>query len=96
MKKLIYLSLCCLSICAPVCASEDDAALEKSCKVTREQAHRIALKEVPGTITDTDIDKSVEGTIYWSVDVKPTKGVEREVHINAQSGAVIRIEKDDD
>lgn len=40
-----------------------------------------------GTITDTDVEKAANGKCYWSIDVKPTKGVEKEIHIDGQTGA---------
>lgn len=97
MKRyfLLGMSLMLLSSAAAR-ADDDDQALEKQCKISRAKAHEIACKRVAGTVTDTDIEKTKAGKLYWSIDVRPAKGVEKEVHIDGQSGVILSVKNDDD
>ena len=71
-------------------------AQNSQCKITASQAQEIAVKQVAGTVMDTDIERTANGKCYWSVDVKPTNGAEKEVNIDGQTGSVMSIEEDSD
>lgn len=98
MKKLILAAIA-LFVTTGSAYADGDNKVEKSAKVQREQAKAIALKEVPGTITDCDIEKRKTG-LFWYIDIKPTdtKSVKKQVKLDANSGAVLSVtdDKDDD
>lgn len=97
MKHLSLAMCLALGAFSAACADDDDQALEQQSKITRAQAQKIALERVPGTVSDTDIEKTSAGKLYWSVDVRPAKGgAEKEVEVDATSGAVLSVKDDDD
>jgi uncharacterized membrane protein YkoI len=57
--------------------------------VSLDQARAIALKAVPGKITDQELEKEKGGSgLRYSFDIK-TSGATREVGVDAKSGAVL-------
>jgi uncharacterized membrane protein YkoI len=100
MKKLI-LAAAALLLTTSSAFADGDNKVEKQAKIPREEAKKIALKEVPGTITDCDIEKRKTG-LFWYIDVKPTNttGIKKEVKLDANTGAVLSVkeepEDDDD
>ncbi len=77
--------------------ADGDNKLEKSVKVDRESAKTIALAEVPGTITDIDLEKKKD-IVYWTVDVKPTdpKQKKKEIRIDANTANILSVKEDSD
>lgn len=95
MKKLILAALFGTVAVTPTFA-DHDLSLEKHCTVKRSQAQSIALVAFPGTITDTDVEKTADGKYYWSIDIRPASGPEKEVHVCGHTGTVLGVELDDD
>ena len=64
--------------------------LASAAKVSIDQARVIALKAVPGTITDQELEKERGGSgLRYSFDIK--RGAKTyEVGVDAQSGAVLQ------
>lgn len=77
--------------------ADGDNKLEKSVKVDRETAKTIALSEVPGTITDIDLEKKKD-LVYWAVDIQPsdTKQKKKEVRIDANTANILSVKEDTD
>ena len=96
MKKLILAALA-LFITTSAAYADGDNKVEKSAKIQREQAKAIALKEVPGTITDCDIEKRKKA-LFWMIDITPTdtKLKKKQVKLDANTGAVLSVTDDDD
>ncbi|WP_420339056.1 PepSY domain-containing protein [Roseibium sp.] len=59
------------------------------------QAIEIALKEVPGTVQETEFERE-DGKEIFEIEIVTADGVEMEVEIDAASGTVLEIEQDDD
>lgn len=59
--------------------------------ISLQDAQRIALYHVPGTVIDIELDDG-----KWEVEICATDGRVHEVKINARTGHVIEIEVDDD
>lgn len=95
MKKILLSAVASILSSGPAFADDDHKILESSCKISRKQAQDIAVARISGAITDVDLETK-NGKPYWSIDIKPSKDVEREVHIDALSGAVLSVENDDD
>lgn len=63
--------------------------LTKQAKISMEQARVIALKAVPGKITDAELEKEKGGSgLRYSFDIK-TRAIEREVGVDAMTGAIL-------
>ena len=68
--------------------------LEKTAKITMQQATEIALKARPGQITDKELEREADGSgLRYSFDVK-SKGTTFEVGVDAQTGAVLENAKE--
>jgi uncharacterized membrane protein YkoI len=78
---------------------DDDEELsaedKKKVKITLEQAKAIALKRVPGTILDAELEKE-HGRIQYAIDVCDAKGILWDVEIDAVTGDVLQAVEDDD
>jgi len=96
MKKLILAAIA-LLVTTSSAYADGDNKVEKSAKIPRDQAKAIALKEVPGTITDCDIEKRKTG-LFWMIDITPTdtKLPKKQVKLDANTGAVLSVTDDDD
>lgn len=96
MKKPI-LAVIALFLTTTIAYADGDNKVEKSAKIPREQAKAIALKEVPGTITDCDIEKRKKA-LFWMIDITPTdtKLKKKIVKLDANTGAVLSVTDDDD
>lgn len=65
----------------------------KQAKITMEQAKEIALKRLPGTITDQELEKE-KGKLLYSFDIKDPNGKTFDVEIDARTGSVLKVEED--
>lgn len=71
-----------------------DAKLAKQAKITMEQAREAALKRAPGTIESGELEKE-KGKLVYSFDIRTADGMITEVWVDAKSGAIINVEKED-
>lgn len=75
------------------------AKYSKEAKITMEQAKAIALKRVPGVITDEDLEKE-RGRLQYAFDIKSADGKVFDVEVDAKTGKIIKAvldtEDDDD
>ncbi|MEP7039431.1 MAG: PepSY domain-containing protein [Acidobacteriota bacterium] len=69
------------------------AKLSKDAKITMEQARAIALKRVPGTITEEDLEKE-KGRLQYAFDIKDANGKVFDVEIDAKTGKVLKADAD--
>ena len=60
-------------------------------KVTIEQAIKTASEKVPGKVVEAELEKKHD-TLVWEVEVVTADNKVMEVHIDAESGAVIDVE----
>lgn len=60
-------------------------------KITEEQAKATALKAVPGNVTSIVIEKKGGKQVYV-VEIAPRGGGEKDVHIDLDTGQVLRVE----
>lgn len=72
---------------------DDDRAELDAATVTLTGAIEAALAEVPGELEDADLDED-DGTVAWKVSIRESDGAEREVHLDAADGDVLRVEND--
>jgi uncharacterized membrane protein YkoI len=71
------------------------AKYAKEAKITMEQAKEIALKRVPGTITDQDLEKE-RGKLMYSFDIRDANGKVFDVEIDAKTGKVLKAVEDNE
>jgi hypothetical protein len=70
-------------------ALADNAALLKEAKVSEAKAREIALKQAPGTVKSSELEKE-KGTLVWSFDITNAKGGGiTEVLVSAIDGHVV-------
>ncbi len=62
--------------------------MAKKAKVSVEEASASALKELPGTIIEAELENE-HGSLMWDIEVVTTDGTIREVHIDALTGKVV-------
>ncbi len=63
--------------------------------LTEEQVIEIALMEVPGEVTEVELEER-RGNNYYEVEITAEDGSEMEVKIAAESGEVLKVKADDD
>lgn len=73
-------------------SGDEDEPAQPNTKITKEEARRIALNEVKGTVTDIELDDE-DGVIVYEVEIE-TKTKEAQVIINAFSGEVNSVTKE--
>ena len=62
-------------------------------KVTIDQAIKTASEKVPGKVVEAELEKKHD-TVVWEVEVVTAENKVMEVHIDAESGAVIDVEEE--
>ena len=73
--------------------SKETVAMAAAAKVTIEQAIKTASEKVPGKLVEAELEKKHD-TLVWEVEVVTADKKVMEVHINAESGAVIDVEEE--
>lgn len=71
--------------------SKETVEMAATAKVTIDQAIKTALEKVPGKVVEAELEKKHD-TLVWEVEVVTAENKVMEVHINAESGAVIDVE----
>ena len=61
------------SVAGAAAAKADKAALLKEAKISEAKAREIALKQAPGTVKSSELEKE-KGTLVWSFDIANEKG----------------------
>ena len=73
--------------------SKETIEMAATAKVTIDQAIKTALEMVPGKVVEAELEKKHD-TLMWEVEVVTAENKVMEVHINAESGAVIDVEEE--
>jgi uncharacterized membrane protein YkoI len=71
--------------------SKEIVGMVAKAKVTIDQAIKTALEKVPGKVVEAELEKKHD-TLVWEVEVVTAENKVMEVHIDADSGAVIDVE----
>ncbi|HXH68827.1 MAG TPA: PepSY domain-containing protein [Pyrinomonadaceae bacterium] len=74
---------------------EMQAKLAKQAKITIEQARKIALERVAGTITEEEIEME-NGILVYSIEIRDANGKTQDVEVDAKTGEIVRVEPEDD
>lgn len=65
--------------------------MAEAAKVTIDQAVKTASEKVPGKVIEAELEKKHDKTV-WEVEIMTDDKTIKEVHIDADSGAVIDVE----
>jgi uncharacterized membrane protein YkoI len=64
-------------------------------KKTLAEAEALALQAVPGTVVESELERE-RGRWVYSVEIRPARGGEVEVLIDANDGSTVAVEADED
>jgi len=88
-----------LALSGPVFADEKEhesgkgkADMAAAAKVTIDQAIKTASEKVQGKVIEAELEKKHDKTV-WEVEVLTSENKVMEVHVDADSGAVIDVEE---
>lgn len=70
--------------------SKKHKQLAKEAKITKQQAQETALKQAPGKIIESDLERE-GGKLLYSFDIKTDAGI-KEVQIDAIDGKILKVE----
>jgi uncharacterized membrane protein YkoI len=73
--------------------SKETVEMAAKAKVTIDEAIKTASEKVPGKVVEAELEKN-HNTLVWEVEVVTAENKVMEVHIDAESGAVIGVEKE--
>ena len=73
--------------------SKETLEMAAKAKVTIDQAIKTASEKVPGKVVEAELEKK-HNTLVWEVEVVTAENKVMEVHIDAESGAVIDVEEE--
>ena len=73
--------------------SKETVEMAATAKVTIDQAIKTASEKVPGKVVEAELEKK-HNTLVWEVEVVTEENKVMEVHIDAESGAVIDVEEE--
>ncbi|EPD53829.1 hypothetical protein HMPREF1210_00652 [Paenisporosarcina sp. HGH0030] len=73
---------------------ENSAQLQKSAKISSKEAEAIALKKVPGTVKESELEEE-DGVLIYGFEVQTTSGDVKDVKVNAKNGDIFKVENDD-
>ena len=72
---------------------QESANLAKQAKITEVESKAIALQQVPGTVTDVELEDE-DGTAVYGVEVQAKDGSKQDVKVDAQTGKIVKVEND--
>ncbi|AMX00331.1 PepSY domain-containing protein [Rummeliibacillus stabekisii] len=74
---------------------QEQQQLEKEAKISAEESTSIALKEVKGQVTDTELEDE-DGAVVYGVEITDDQGKKHDVKIDAKTGKVLKVDVDDE
>ena len=73
--------------------AKETIEMAATAKVTIDQAIKTASEKVPGKVVEAELEKKHDALV-WEVEVVTAENKVMEVHIDAESGAVIGVEEE--
>ena len=73
--------------------SKETVEMAAMAKVTIDQAIKTATDKIPRKVVEAELEKK-HGMLVWEVEVVTAENKVMEVHIDAESGAVIDVEEE--
>lgn len=83
------------SVSAP---DQSGSSLQELAKIDQAAAERAALKAVPGTVHETELETSDNGYVVYDIEVAGDDGKSHEVKVDAGNGEILHqdLEEQDD
>ncbi len=81
------------SVSAP---DQNDSSLQQLAKVDQAAAEQAALKAVPGTVHETELETSDNGYVVYDIEVAGDDGKNHEVKVDAGNGEVLHQDLEDE
>ncbi len=81
------------SISAP---AHNEASLQKLAKIDQAAAEQAALKAVPGTVHETELETSDNGYVVYDIEVAGDDGKSHEVKVDAGNGEILHQDLEDE
>lgn len=78
-----------------VSEQQEQQQLEKEAKISAEESTTIALKEVKGQVTQTELEDE-DGTVVYGVEITDDQGKKHDVKVDAKTGKVLKVDVDDE
>jgi len=73
--------------------SKETVEMAAKAKVTIDEAIKTASEKVPGKVVEAELEKK-DGTLVWEIEIVTAEKKVMEIHIDAESGAVIGVEQE--
>lgn len=67
--------------------------LSAQASLSEAQVIEIALAEMPGTVSETELERD-DGQLIYEIEILTADGVEMEIEISAETGEILEIEKE--
>ncbi|MBM7607734.1 putative membrane protein YkoI [Lysinibacillus composti] len=74
---------------------ENQAELAKQAQITEQEATKIALEKVPGTVNEVELENE-DGLIVYEFEIVGEDGSEQDLDVDAKTGEIVKVEADDD
>ena len=81
------------SVSAP---AHNEASLQKLAKIDQAAAEQAALKAVPGTVHETELETSDNGYVVYDIEVAGDDGKSHEVKVDAGNGEILHQDLEDE
>jgi len=72
---------------------EMQAKLAKKAKITPEQARKIAIDKVAGTIIEEELERE-DGKLVYSIEIRDANQKVFDVEVDAKTGAIVNVEEE--
>src|SRR5215211_6058347 len=70
-------------------AGKNESSLHKLANIDQAAAEQVALKAVPGTVHETELETSDNGYLIYDIEIAGDDGKEHEVTVDAGNGKVL-------
>ena len=81
------------SVSAP---AHNEASLQKLAKIDQAAAEQAALKAVPGTVHETELETSDNSYVVYDIEVAGNDGKSHEVKVDAGNGEILQQDLEDE
>ncbi len=81
------------SISAP---GHNEASVQKLAKIDQAAAERAALKAVPGTVHETELETSDNGYVVYDIEVAGNDSKSHEVKVDAGNGKILHQDSEEE
>jgi uncharacterized membrane protein YkoI len=76
--------------------AHNEASLQQLAKIDQAAAEQAALKAVPGTVHETELETSDNGYVVYDIEVAGDDGKSHEVKVDAGNGEILHQDLEDE